>query len=219
METKEIAEKYGLDLDNLTKEQLKLSKLLNFKDSIDFSSIERVGAVENLLVNNKIISVALVCDKEFNILEQQYFLDKLRFPYLYEFRSYREVPAMVGAFEKLNEKPDVVLIHGAGLIHPRLGLASHFSLAVSVPCIGVAEDLFELDKIEGENILKEDKKIGKVLISKEGSTPLYISPGDKISLNSSYSFVKSMIKSPHKLPEPLHLAHKYAREVKKELGL
>ena len=75
METSELAKKYGFDLEALKKEQIKLSKILELKDSIDFDLVTRIGAIENLLVNNKIISVALVFDKEFNILEQQYFLD------------------------------------------------------------------------------------------------------------------------------------------------
>jgi deoxyribonuclease V len=193
--------------------------MLELKDSFDVKSVNRIGAIENILVNNKIISVVIICDNEFNIIEQQYFLDTLKFPYIFGFRGYREIPAMLGAFEKISEKPDVIFIHGPGIIHPRLGIASHFSLSVSMPTIGVTEDLFEEDKLDGENILKDGKKVGKSLITKESSKPVYISPGDKISLASAYLFTKSMIKSPHKMPEPLALAHKYAREVKKELGL
>lgn len=219
MEKRDIAEKYGLDIERLERDQLKLAKNLEIKDSIDFSSVDRIGAIENILVKNQILSVAIVCDNKFNILEQQYFLDRLKFPYIYGFRSYRELPCMIGAFNKLNEKPDVVFIHGPGIIHPRLGLASHFSISVGIPTIGISDSIFEENKIEGEDIIMNGKKIGRVVCSKQKSNPLYISPGNSISLETSYKLCEEYIKEPHKLPEPLHVAHKYAKEVREELKL
>jgi deoxyribonuclease V len=219
MDENELAEKYGIDLKLLKEDQIKISKDIVLKDSQDFSLATRFGAIASVLVRNQIVSVALICDEEFNIIEQQYFLDKIRFPYLYEFRSYREMSAMVEAFNKLSEKPDVVLISGHGLTHPRLGLASHFSIFTGVPAIGIAEGLFESDKLDGEDIVRKTKKIGKVLYSKENSKPLFISPGSMISIKSAYEVCKKLVKEPHKLPEPLHLAQKYAREVKDELKL
>jgi len=219
MEEAELIKKYNLDLNALKKEQIKLAKSLQIKDIVDFSTIDKIGAVENIITKNKILSVVIVCDKEFNILEQQYFLDSLRFPYIHGFRAYREMPSMINAFNKLNEKPDVVIVPGHGISHLRLGLASHFSLSTGVPCVGVSSSQFEDDKIDKEDILLEDKKVGKILYSKEGSNPLYISPGNLISIKSSYELCKQLIKQPHKLPEPLHLAHKYARSVRDELKL
>ena len=125
---------------------------------------------------------------------------------------------MLKAFEKLNEKPDVIFISGQGIIHPRLGLASHFSLSTGIPTIGVSNSFSDCE-IKGEDILKKEKKIGKILTSKEGSNPMYISPGNLISVNTAYEISKKMINLPHKRPEPLHLASKYTREVKKELSI
>lgn len=219
MENEDILKKYNLNLDDLKKEQLKLAKNISAKDAMDFNSIERFGAVDTLLVKNQIIGSIIVCDREFNIIEQQYFLDKLRFPYLYGFRSFREIPVIIEAFNKLQEKPDVVFLNGHGIIHPRLGLASHFSLFTGVASIGVADNLFEEDSVDGEDILRDGKKVGKILVSKEGSRPMYVSPGDKISVKTAFEITKKLIKFPHKLPEPLKLAVKYSRDVQKELGL
>ncbi len=221
MEEKELIARYGLDIESLKKEQIKLAKSISAKDSTDFSVASLFGAIENFIVGNKIVSCIIICDRECNIIEQQYFSDKLRFPYLHGFRSYREMPSMVEAYNKLTEKPDVVFIHGHGISHPRLGLASHFSLLVNVPVIGVAGELYDETKISsnGEDILLEKEKVGKVLQSKEKANPLFISPGNGISIETAYELTKGFVRFPHKLPEPLHLAHKYAREVKDELGL
>lgn len=219
MDEKELIAKYGIDIEALKKEQNKLSKEIEAKDAQDFSNVDRIAAVENIIIRNQILSVAIICDKEFNIIEQQYFLDKLRFPYLNEFRSYRELPAILEAINKLNEKPEVIFIHGDGINHVRLGMASHLSLNVGIPTIAIGDSLLEGNKLSGEDILKEGKKVGRVLQSKEKANPLYISPGNGISMGAAYDLTKTMIKLPHKLPEPLHLAHKYAREVKDELKL
>lgn len=219
MNEEELIAKYGLDIEAIKQDQLKLAKEIKLKDSFTISDIKLIGAIENILVQNQMISAVITCDKQFNLIEQQYFLDKLRFPYLHEFRSYRELSSMIEAFNKLNEKPDFVFIRGHGATHPRLGLASHFSLLTKVPTVGIADNLFECDKIKGEDIIKEDKVVGKVLQTKENANPVYISPGNNISLNSAFQLAKENIVPPHKLPEPLHLAHKYAKSVQKELKL
>ena len=133
------------------------------------------------------------------------------------FLAYRDLPAMVRVFSKLDEKPDVVFVHTHGIAHPKgLGLASHFSLSVGVPTIGIANSLI-IGDVKKEDIVFGGKKIGKVLITKEGSRPMYVSPGNMISVKSAYELAKRFIRLPHKLPEPLHLARKYNKEIIKEL--
>lgn len=217
----EVAKKFGIDLEALKKEQVKLAKELKLKDSLKISEITKIGAIASLIIKNRIISAIIVCDKNCEILEQQYFVDKLNFPYIYGFRAYRELNSMVEAINKLNERPDIILVSGHGITHSRLGLASHLSLAVNLPTIGVSNSLFEGNKVSenGEDILLSNKKVGKVLQSKEKSNPLYISPGNMVSIESAYEFIKSLVKPPHKMPEPLHLSHKYAREVQEEINV
>ncbi len=213
----EIINRYKIDIEKLKQEQIKLAKGIETKDKIDFLLADRFGAFDNSFIGNKMLCCIVVCDKNFEIIDRVYVFEKVRFPYIPGFRNYRELVPMINAFEKLSEKPDVVLIPGQGITHQRLGLASHFGLSVGIPSIGVSNSVVEC-VIEGENILKNGKKVGKALIGKEGSNPLYISPGNLISINSAYELCKKMIVPPHKRPEPLHLAAKYSREVKKEIA-
>lgn len=220
---KELSEKYRIDFDNLEKEQIKLAKGLEIKDKVDFSLVDRFGGVDTVFMGNKVLCCFIVCDKDYEIIDRSYVVEKVKFPYFPGFRNYRELPSMIAAYDKLNEKPEIVFIFGQGIIHPRLGLASHFGLVSGVPTIGVSNTLVdcnaENDKEEdGNNVLKKDKKVGKVLISKKGSNPMFISPGNNISIKSSYEISKRLINLPHKRPEPLHLASKYANSVKKELN-
>jgi len=214
---KEVVEKYGIDLEKLKREQLKLSKNLEFKNKINFDLIDRVAGIDNVFFKNKIISAVVVVDNDFEILEQEYFSAKLKFPYLPGFRAYRELPSMVSCFSKIDEKPDVVFVRGHGILHPRnLGLASHFSLSVDAPTIGVADSLL-VGEVKDSDILLNGKIMGKIVRTKEGAKPLYVSIGNKISLNSAIKLVKKFTVEPHKFPEPLRLAKKYAKEIRKEL--
>ena len=217
MNPEELIEKYGIDIGKLENEQTKLAKQLDLKDKIDFSLADRFGAIDISFVGNKILASIIVCDKNLEVLDRAYVLDKVRFPYLAGFRAYRELPIMVDALDKLSEKPDVIFISGQGITHPRLGLASHFSLSVGIPVIGVANSVID-SEVKGEDILRKGKKVGKVFLSKPGSRPMYVSPGNEISINTSLELCKQFINLPHKLPEPMHLAGKYGREVKKELS-
>jgi len=209
---KEFLEKLKL----LEKEQEKLAKQLNIKDAVDFSSVERIAGCHNLVFGKNIISafVTMLGDEE---LEKQYFMDKLKFPYVSGFRAYRELPAMIEAFTKLDEKPELVIISGHGIAHPRLGLASHFSLLADVPAIGIADKLL-VGEIENEKIIVNRKIVGGIVTAKPGSRPLYVSPGNNISVNTSLEIVRRLIKLPHKLPEPLHKAMRYSKEIMQELN-
>ena len=232
----ELSKKYNIDFDKLEKEQIKLAKDLKIKDKIDFSLVNKFGAFENIFIKNKILSCLVVLDNNFDIIDQCYVIEKIHFPYFPGFRSYRELPSMIKALEKINGRLDVVFISGQGIIHPRLGLASHFGLSTGIPAIGVSdfikdcefkeEDNSEIKKNPKNDVLLHFKKygdsrhnkiVGKVLIAKKKSNSLYISPGNNISVESAYNLSKRLIVHPHKRPEPIHIASKYAKSVKKEL--
>ncbi len=218
MEQEELIKRFNINTKKLEEEQLKLAKSLEIKDKIDFSLVERYGAVYSIFIKNKILCGIIVCDKNFEIVEQAYVFEKTNFPYLTGFRAYRELPAMVNVFNKLNEKPDVIFIQAMGINHPRLGLASHFSLSVNVPVIGISNSAIDCE-LKKQEVLRNGKLVGKVFLGKPGSNPLYISPGNNITVETAYNLTKNSIKLPHKFPEPLHLVHKYVKSVKKELGL
>jgi deoxyribonuclease V len=214
-----LIKRYGIDIENLKREQIKLAREIDLKEEIDFSLADRFGAIDNVFVKNKLLSCIVVCDKDFEVLDRAYSFEKVKFPYIPGFRNYRELVPMTIAYEKLREKPDLFFVPGQGITHQRLGLASHFSLSSGIPSIGVSNSVVgcEFKDRDGADILKNGKRVGKVLICKEGSNPLFVSPGNKISVDRAYDISKKLIVLPHKRPEPLHLASKYSKQVKKEL--
>lgn len=212
----EEAKKRGIDLESLKKEQLKLAKTLSIKDDRDFGSVEKVAGISNVFDKNIIFSGIVLLDSSMEILAQEYYTERTSFPYIPGFRAYRELPAMAKAIEKLEEKPEVIFVSGHGIAHPSLGLASHLSLVTGIPTVGVAKELIH-GELDGDDILLGGKKVGRVLKLKEFAAPLYVSPGNLISVKSAAELVKKFSKN-HKLPEPLHIAHKYADRCLKEFS-
>jgi len=212
----EIAKKLGINLEALKKEQARLSKEITTEDSVDFESIEFIGSMSNVIIGNKILSAIVVVDRKMEVVEERFFIDRVRFPYIAEFRSYRELPTMIRACEQLEQRPELVLIEGLGINHSRLGEASHFSISTGIPSIAITDNPVEFS-IDGDKIYLKEREVGRVVQSKQGSKPLFVSPGSGISIETSAKIVRSLIRPPHKLPEVMKLARKYAKKISKEV--
>jgi deoxyribonuclease V len=143
-----------------------------------------------------------------------------KFPYIPGLLSFREVPGLVEAWEKLILKPDLLVVDGQGIAHSRrLGIAAHLGVTLDIPTIGSAKSIL-YGKIQGivngteipvGSALplidpKTDEQIGAALYSKKRSKPLIVSPGYKVSVDESVSTIKSCIRG-YRLPEPTRLAH------------
>lgn len=208
-----------IDTSEIEKEQSKLSKLVSLKDSIKFENIQLIAGCETTTLGNQVICAISVMDKNFEIIEEKFSSERARFPYISAFRAYRELPAMLECWSKIENVPDLIIVNGHGILHPRkFGLASHFGISVSKPVIGIANELI-CGEVKKGKVYFNGKILGEELITKQGSRPVYISPGHMISLNNSVDIVKKLLREPHKLPEPLDAAHRHANKIKDELNL
>jgi len=140
--------------------------------------------------------------------------EKLAFPYIPGLLSFRESPLVLAACEKLMVIPDLILVDGQGLAHPRrLGLASHLGLLLDTPTIGCAKSRLcghhkELGSQAGSfaELVDNGEVIGAVLRSKPDISPLYVSVGHKVDLETAISWVLACCRG-YRIPEPLRLAH------------
>ena len=204
-----------LDLEKLKKEQLKLAKQLILKDKLP-KEINFIAGCDNSYFENKVVSGIAVIDSKLEVVEEKFFLDRVHFPYVPEFLAYRELPSMIQCYNKLETPIDLIFVDGNGILHPRgCGIASHFGLAINKPTIGIAKNLL-LGEVKEGKVYVNGKIKGVELVTKEGSRPLYVSPDHMISLDTAVKIVRDCLKPPHKLPEPLDVAHRYAETVKQE---
>lgn len=144
-----------------------------------------------------------------------------RFPYVPGLLSFREIPAILDAFEDLRTKPDMLLCDGQGYAHPRrFGLACHLGLLTGLPSIGVAKSRLigeygELHEAKGATAwLRHDGEvIGAVLRTRTRVQPLYVSVGHRIGLETALEYVLACTPR-FRLPETTRQAHRLASEMK-----
>lgn len=142
-----------------------------------------------------------------------------QFPYIPGLLSFREVPAVLDALDKLSTLPDLLLCDGQGTAHPRrFGIACHLGLLTNLPAIGVAKSLLvgKHDEVPDEKgawqpLQHKGDVIGAVLRTRIGTKPLYISPGHRISLETAIEYVLRCT-TKYRLPETTRFAHKLASE-------
>ena len=141
----------------------------------------------------------------------------ITFPYIPGLLAFREIPVILEAWEKLTPKPDLVMVDGQGIAHPRgMGIAAHLGLWIDRPTIGVAKSRLygkhaEPGPDKGEHALLYDERdprrvIGAVLRTKDSVNPVYVSPGHLIDLEHSLRFVLACAIH-YRLPEPTRWAH------------
>ncbi|MBU0979516.1 MAG: endonuclease V [Nanoarchaeota archaeon] len=204
-----------MNLHKMMEEQERLAKKILTSDSFD--ELNYVGACDMAFtLHDMIASVVVLEYKSLDMVERKYAIQPQRMPYKAGFRSYREAPIIIEAFNMLRQKPDVMFVTGNGILHPRrFGLASHLGLALDVPTIGVAKKLLCGELKDGKVIV--DKEIRAVEVrTKPYAKPLYVSPGHRMSMKTAMKVFNEMLKK-HKLPEPMKLAHRYANDVKKKI--
>jgi len=140
-----------------------------------------------------------------------------RFPYVPGLLSFRELPALLAALDGLPETPDLILVDGQGIAHPRrLGVASHLGVVLDQPTIGVAKSVLcgryaEPGPEAGHQspLLDRGEVIGSVLRTRRNVRPLIVSPGHRVGLQESVAFVQSCLRG-YRLPEPTRLADRLA---------
>jgi len=154
---------------------------------------------------------------ELEVVEVKIAQGKLSFPYIPGLLSFREAPLTLAACEQLTITPDLVLVDGQGVAHPRrFGLACHLGLFLEIPTIGCAKSLLcgNYDKPGIEpgsftNIIDKGEVIGAALRTKPGIKPVYVSTGHKIDLQTAIHWVMNCCRG-YRLPEPARLAHQVA---------
>ena len=185
-----------------------------------FGDIKYVAGVDVSYSNDNRITqgaIAVLSFPELELKEQAIAKRPTSFPYIPGLLSFREIPAILDAFKKLNIIPDVLLCDGQGLIHPRrFGLACHLGVLVNIPSIGVAKshyigkyDAVGLEKGNWQPLIYQEKVIGAVVRSRTGVKPIYVSTGHKISLKTAINYVLKCT-SKYPLPETTHRADKLA---------
>ncbi|HEX2488975.1 MAG TPA: deoxyribonuclease V [Blastocatellia bacterium] len=148
-----------------------------------------------------------------------------KFPYVPGLLSFREAPSLLEAWEKLKTKPDVLMLDGQGIAHPRrFGIACHVGVLLDWPTIGCAKSILvggygELGLEAGSRspLVDKGEQVGVALRTKSKVAPVYVSPGNLMDLDSAVDLVlRSTTK--YRLPEPTRQAHLLVNRLRVEAG-
>lgn len=173
---------------------------------------------------SKLVAVFVVMSlPELNIIEETFHEGDITFPYIPTYLSFRELPALLSAYKKLKNTPDLIIVDGQGIAHPRgLGIASHLGVELGIPTIGCAKSRLVGDHKEpGEKkgswvpLLFKNRIIGAVLRSRDRTKPLFVSPGHLVDVPSALKITLSLCKK-YRIPEPIRYADRRSREVVNE---
>lgn len=167
-------------------------------------------------------AVVVLRKEDMGIHEVRSAIVETPFPYQPGYLSFREAPALIEAFARLESDPDVVMFDGQGIAHPRrLGLACHVGLWLQKPSVGCAKTRllgrFEtLDRKAGSsvNLVDKDQVVGQVVRTKTGVQPVYVSPGHLIDLASAVGLVLACGRG-YRIPEPTRQAHLHVNALRR----
>ncbi|MFX1513479.1 MAG: endonuclease V [Promethearchaeota archaeon] len=204
--------------------QTNLAKQVIEKDTFTLRDIRTICGLNTAYLEDKGVAAACVLTfPDLHLVELKTITTNVLSPYMPEFLAMRELPAISEIFKNLETKPDIVLIKGHGIAHPRrCGLASHFGITHLCPTIGIAKKRligeFEEKKERVQDwlpLFDHGRIIGAAWFSSRSKRPLFVSIGTHISLESSIEIVRQTVQT-HFLPEPLYQAHHAAKnEIKK----
>ena len=148
------------------------------------------------------------------VVEERLAVRDARFPYVPGLLSFREAPAVLAALRKLRQRPDVLILDGQGLAHPRrMGLACHVGVLADLPTVGCAKSrlcgtFVEPGPMQGNrsDLMDGDDVIGAVVRTRNNVRCVYISVGHRADLEDSVVLVLACC-TRYRLPEPSRLAH------------
>lgn len=162
-----------------------------------------------------LFAAVVVLDAEtLETVETATAVDRARFPYLPGYLSFREAPAIEKAFGRLGRRPDLLMVDGHGQAHPRgFGIACHLGVTLDLPSIGVAKSVLvgqaaapAAKRGSTATLTRGATRLGAVVRTRDGVSPVYVSVGHRISLETAVRWVLGC-GAGYRIPEPTRRAH------------
>lgn len=192
--------------------------------SDDFETIRVIAGVaiaHSRFNDTMTIAVSALTFPELTVIERQVVEYQTKFPFIPDLLSFREVPGIVAALEALSVRPDLIVVDGPGITHPKgLGVASHVGVILNIPTIGCCKSSPVGTFIEPEvnagsesALVWQSEIIGTVYRSKNRVAPLFVSTGHRISRETATAIIRQTCQG-YRLPEPLRIATTHLTEAK-----
>ena len=190
---------------------------------VDLGGVRYVAGADVSTEGERAYATVAVLDfPGLSVVEVRGFEAPLEFPYVPGLLAFREIPSVVGALRQVETAVDAVVLDAQGLAHPRrMGLASHIGLFLDVPTVGCAKSVlvgrFEEPGVERGSVadlVHRGEVVGRVVRTRAGVSPVYVSVGNRIDLGSAVELVLACC-TKYRLPEPTRQAHNAANRLRR----
>ena len=192
------------------------------------SPIQYVAGVDVAYSKNSDTLIAAIVILELNslkVVESVTIQDSVKFPYIPGLFSFRELPPILKAFEKIKTIPQLIVCDGQGIAHPRrFGLASHLGVIYDIPTIGCGKtkllgNFIEPDLYRGaySPLLDKSEIIGSVLRTQKNIKPIFVSTGHRISLSTACDIILKLTPK-YRLPETTRHADQLVKQTMSRLN-
>lgn len=172
--------------------------------------------------------IVIIDVKSRKITEKRWSAGRVDFPYIPGCLAFREMPLVVETAAKPEQKPDVYLFDGNGILHPRrMGLAAHASFYLNAPTAGIAKHYFKVDGAEFtmpdiekgsvSDIVKGGEVLGRAVRTQSGVKPVYVSVGNLMDIDTAVKLALSLTDSESRIPIPTRYADLETHLMRKEL--
>ena len=205
--------------------QLALRDRVILTDRIeDLRHIAGADVALDLVRKRAIAGIVIYRFPQMEEVERTWAESTLVFPYIPGLLSFREMPAILAAFERVHIRPDLIFYDGQGYAHPRrFGIACHLGVVLDCPTIGCAKSRLigthgETPARRGGSTRLTDKgePIGAVVRTRPGVKPIYVSIGHRVSLERAVELVMA-VTGPYRIPRPTRDADQYVGALKRAL--
>jgi len=145
-------------------------------------------------------------------------------PYIPGLLAFREIPVLLKAFEKLDLEPEAIICDGQGTAHMRgFGIACHLGLYLGIPTVGCGKSCLvgtyrvpAEEKGSVELLNYKGREIGRVVRTRKGVKPVFISPGHLVGIDGAVELIFKTC-TRYRLPEPIRAAHRLAGETMEKI--
>ncbi len=173
---------------------------------VDISSVDHHGEAMG--------AVVVLTYPQLEVAEVQTAVARPLMPYVPGLLSFRESPVLIMAMDKLSLTPDIIMVDGHGLAHPRrFGIACHLGLVFDVPAIGCGKSILRgrhgplgIEAGSTAELVDKEEVVGAALRTQAGKTPIYPTIGHKVDLPAAIRWVMACT-TKYRMPEPTRLAH------------
>ena len=216
-----LSPKEAIQLQNRLREKVRLSPL-----SKEIKYIGGCDVSMNMFSKHVFAGFVVLSFPELKLIEHAVVEEDISFPYIPGLLSFREIPPLLKAWNKLKRKPDLVCVDGVGIAHPRrMGIATHLGLVLNTPTIGIAKNVLvgiyrEPPVSKGSTSILRDPKtkerLGFAFRTKNNVKPVFVSPGHKITFEDLERIIRSCL-GKYRIPEPTRMAHEVVNEYRRRI--